>query len=90
MKVGLLNRITKAYLTIGQAFGKWIIPIFVGLYLLSLRLINFIFMKIDWIFFPFKLNRKIKKPILIVGNPRSGTTFIHRYLAKNKVGNGYA
>lgn len=88
MKVGSLKRITKAYLTIGQAFGKWIIPIFVGLYLLSLRLINFVFMKIDWIFFPFKLNRRIKKPILIVGNPRSGTTFIHRYLAKNKVGNG--
>ena len=40
-------------------------------------------MKIDWIFFPFKLNKRIKKPILIVGNPRSGTTFLQRFLAKN-------
>ena len=75
-------------MTIGLTFGKWILPIFAGIYLLTLRVINFVFMKIDWIFFPFKINRKITKPILIVGNPRSGTTFIHRYLAKNKVGGG--
>jgi len=45
-------------------------------------------MKIDWIFFPGKLKNKIKKPILIVGNPRSGTTFIHRYLSRQGVGTG--
>ena len=88
MKIGIIKRIFKAYTTIGLTFGKWILPIFAGLYLISLRSINFIFMKIDWIFFPRKISRKIKKPILIVGNPRSGTTFIHRYLAKNDIGSG--
>ena len=88
MKIGIIKRIFKAYITIGLTFGKWILPIFAGLYLISLRSINFIFMKIDWIFFPRKISRKIKKPILIVGNPRSGTTFIHRYLAKNDIGSG--
>ena len=88
MKIGIIKRVYKAYATIGLTFGKWILPIFAGLYLLSLRTINFIFMKIDWIFFPLKINKKIKRPILIVGNPRSGTTFIHRYLAKNGVADG--
>ena len=88
LKVGILKRIGKAYSVIGKTFGRWIFPLFVGLYLLTLRIINFIFMKVDWIFFPSKLTNKIKNPILIVGNPRSGTTFIHRYLSKNGVGAG--
>ena len=31
---------------------------------------------------------KIINPIVIVGNPRSGTTFLHRYLVKNRIGVG--
>ena len=83
MKAGIIKRIFKAYQTVGSTFGIWIATIFVGLYLLIVRFLNFIFMKIDWIFYPFKLRKKIVKPILIVGNPRSGTTFIHRYLSNN-------
>ena len=88
MKVGIIKRACKAYTTIGIAFGKWISPLFVGLYLLTLRTLNFLFMKLDWIFFPLKLRKKIEKPILIVGNPRSGTTFIHRFLSSNGIGSG--
>ena len=88
LKVGILKRICKAYHTVGTTFGIWIATIFVGLYLLTVRLLNFIFMKIDWLFFPIKLRKKISSPILIVGNPRSGTTFIHRYLANNGIGTG--
>ena len=43
MRVLLIKRIFKAYQTIGLTFGRWISPIFVGLYLLTLRAINFIF-----------------------------------------------
>ncbi len=88
MRISFIKRAFKAYQTIGLTFGRWISPIFAGLYLLTLRTINSIFMKIDWIFYPFKLTKKINKPILIVGNPRSGTTFIHRYLSNNGVGSG--
>ena len=88
MSIGLLNRVTKAYSVIKTTFGYRIAPLFVGIYLLTLRIINFIFMKVDWIFFPVKLKNKIKKPILIVGNPRSGTTFIHRYLSRQGIGTG--
>ena len=88
MKVGILKRLSKAYKTIGITFGRWVSPLFVGLYLLTLRTLNFLFMKLDWIFFGLKLRKKIEQPILIVGNPRSGTTFIHRYLSSNKVATG--
>ena len=88
MNISFFKRISKAYQTIGLTFGRWISPFFVGLYLLAIRTINFIFMKIDWIFYPFKLTKKINNPILIVGNPRSGTTFIHRYLSNIGIGTG--
>ena len=88
MHISVIKRAFKAYQTIGLTFGKWIVPIFVGLYLLTLRTINATFMMIDWIFYPIKLTKKINKPILIVGNPRSGTTFIHRYLSNNGFGTG--
>ena len=88
LKVGILKRLSKAYKTIGITFGRWVSPLFVGLYLLTLRTLNFFFMKLDWVFFGLKLRKKIEQPILIVGNPRSGTTFIHRYLSSNKVATG--
>ena len=45
-------------------------------------------MIIDNIFY-FNLSKKIiDKPIIIVGNPRSGTTFLQRFLVKNGFGQG--
>ncbi len=38
----------------------------------------------DRIFYPNFKKVKIKEPIFILGNPRSGTTFLHRLLAKDK------
>lgn len=37
----------------------------------------------DRIFFPKFKTVKIREPIFILGNPRSGTTFLHRLLAKD-------
>jgi hypothetical protein len=45
-------------------------------------------MLIDNIIFPSLRKRKIKNPIIIVGNPRSGTTFLQRFLVKNGFGQG--
>jgi len=43
---------------------------------------------LDHIFFPRAFNAPLKNPIMIVGNPRSGTTFLHRYLVKSGIGTG--
>ncbi|SVD98785.1 uncharacterized protein METZ01_LOCUS451639, partial [marine metagenome] len=88
MNITLLKRLITAYTTVGKNFGFWISPIFSGILLLLLRLINFIFMKLDWIFFKKIRDNNINNPIIIVGNPRSGTTFLHRYLVNSKIGIG--
>ena len=88
MNISIFRRITTAYLTIGKSFGIWLSPIITGFLLLILRIIVFLFMKIDYILFPKLFFTKIKKPIIIVGNPRSGTTFLHRYLSSNNLGTG--
>ena len=88
MKVSLTKRIFKVYITMGKTFGTWLSFIFLFIFLFILRIVVTFFMLLDYIFFPSLIKRKIKNPIVIVGNPRSGTTFLHRYLIKNQVGAG--
>ena len=82
------NRIIKAYLIIGKTHGLWISPIFTGLLLLTMRIIVSIGLFLDKIFISNIRKTKLKKPIIIVGNPRSGTTFLQRYLIKSGLGVG--
>jgi len=42
---------------------------------------NAIFFKLDDIFFPKYKDIEIDQPVFIVGNPRSGTTYLHRLLS---------
>ena len=86
--ISLAKRSLKAYLIIGKTFDIWFSTLFTGILIGLLRLSTIIFLKIDKIFYPSLINKKIKSPILIVGNPRSGTTFLHRFLIDNKVGQG--
>ena len=86
--ISTLNRLNKAYLTIGHSFGIWISPIFSGLLISILRLMISLGMFMDKIFYPSIRKRQITNPVVIVGNPRSGTTFLHRFLVKNKIGAG--
>ena len=88
MKISFIKRISKTYKALRLAFGTYFTPIITGLLLLLLRLIVQIGMLVDYIFYPVKIKNKIVSPIIIVGNPRSGTTFLHRYLVNNKVGSG--
>ena len=43
---------------------------------------------IDYLCFSKIRKGKINHPILIVGNPRSGTTFLHHYLTSHRLGTG--
>ena len=85
MQISIINRILKVYFTMGKKFGTWLSFLFLLLFLLILRIIISFFLILDNIFFPSLINAKIKNPITIVGNPRSGTTFLHRYLFKNNI-----
>ena len=82
-----LKRILKVYFIVGNTFGTWITPVFTGILLLFLRLFVDLGRIIDLFLFP-SIHTPIKKPIVIVGNPRSGTTFLHRYLIHQGLGTG--
>ena len=87
-KISKIKRAKTAYLIIGRTFGQWISPIFTGFLINILRINVSFYMLLDWIFFKVVRKRKIISPILVVGNPRSGTTFLHRYLVNNSFGSG--
>ena len=88
MKINIFKRLITVYLIIGKTFGSWLSPIFIGLIVFLLRIIVFLFMFLDRIFIPSLWYKKIESPIIIVGNPRSGTTFLQRFLVKNGFGTG--
>jgi len=46
-------------------------------------------MLLDYVFFWRLWTKKVESPIVIVGTPRSGTTFLHRSLVDQNVGAGF-
>jgi len=83
----LLKRILKVYTIIGKTFGIWVTPIFTGILLIVLRIFVGLGRIIDHLLFP-SIQSPIQQPLIIVGNPRSGTTFLHRYLISQGLGTG--
>ncbi|MBL50790.1 MAG: hypothetical protein CMG57_02385 [Candidatus Marinimicrobia bacterium] len=83
----MLKRIIKVYYIIGKTFGVWIAPIFTGLIIIILRIVVEISRFVDHLLFS-AIRKSITAPIIIVGNPRSGTTFLHRFLIKQGFGVG--
>jgi hypothetical protein len=62
----------------------------IGLVLLSyplytlVEVVNWLGLALDAILFPAYRQVKIRRPVFIIGNPRSGTTFLHRLLARDR------
>jgi omega-hydroxy-beta-dihydromenaquinone-9 sulfotransferase len=84
----MLYNMIKAYSAILSAFGRFITPLFTfsGIFLLRLLVSEGMFL--DKLLFPGLKKQKVEKPIIIVGNPRSGTTFLQRFLVDQKIGTG--
>ncbi|MCD4753990.1 MAG: sulfotransferase [Anaerolineaceae bacterium] len=59
------------------------LTIFVLLYIPA-EIINWICFGLDEILFPKYRQQQIEKPIFIIGNPRSGTTFLHTLMHKDE------
>ncbi len=84
----MLSRMLKMWGAVSYSFNRRITPLFTIIGFLSLRLFNSIGLALDRLLFP-KVNKvKIEKPIVIVGNPRSGTTFLQRFLVDHNFGTG--
>jgi hypothetical protein len=48
-----------------------------------LRIFVYLMRLLDYIFFPGFRKQSLQRPVYIIGNPRSGTTFTHRLIAKD-------
>ena len=76
----MIKRMFLAYSAVARAFHAFIAPIFTFSAILLLHVIVSAGMALDNLFFPSLRRKRVEKPIVIVGNPRSGTTFLQRYL----------
>ncbi len=75
-------------MTMGRRFGVWV-PTFLVLCLVNVvRAVVTVGLALDHVFFPRFRRARIDRPIVIVGNPRTGTTFLQRFLTSNGVGAG--
>ena len=82
-----LKRISRLYIILGKNFSAWVSPLFTGILILFLRIFVWAGRLIDRILYR-SLKKPLTNPIIIVGNPRSGTTFLHRFLIKQRIGSG--
>ena len=70
----------RLYRTLNKTFGFWLRPLGTFLVLQVRQAISATTLGLDHLFYPRLRKQPIDRPIFIIGNPRSGTTFLHRLL----------
>ena len=70
----------RLYRTINKTFGFWLRPLGTFLILQVRQAISATTLGLDHLVYPRHRKQAIDRPIFIIGNPRSGTTFLHRLL----------
>jgi hypothetical protein len=84
----MLSRMGLVYGVLRRTFGVKVAPIFIGLVFCVIRVVVGVGMLLDHVFFPRLRKVKANRPIVLVGNPRTGTTFLQRFLADEGFGSG--
>ena len=84
----MLSRMWLVYGVLRRVFGVRVLPLFIGVAYAGLRLNVWVWMALDRLLVPALGRAQVRKPIVIVGNPRTGTTFLHRFLVDNHFGVG--
>jgi omega-hydroxy-beta-dihydromenaquinone-9 sulfotransferase len=84
----IVSRMLAAYAVSRKTFGVYLLPPFAAWVFLNIRVAVAIGMALDNVFFPSLRTTKADRPIVLVGNPRTGTTFLQRYLADHGYGAG--
>jgi len=84
----VFGRMKLAYGVARRTFGVYVLPLVAGTMWALIRGLVNVGQALDPIFFP-RLNRtKVERPIVLVGNPRTGTTFLQRFLSDQGYGAG--
>lgn len=84
----MLSRMAHIYRVLRRTFGIKVAPIFLAILFCVIRVVVGIGMLLDHVFFPRLRKVRANRPIVLVGNPRTGTTFLQRFLADEGFGSG--
>jgi len=84
----IVSRMGRVYRILRKAHGVYVAPLFVACLFVLLRTGVALAMALDRVFFPKLRKTKANRPIVLVGNPRTGTTFLQRFLAAEGFGSG--
>ena len=84
----VFGRMGTAYRVMRRTFGLWLLPIFAWFMWVNLRIAVAIARVFDPILFPRLSRTEGNRPIVLVGNPRTGTTFLQRFLSDQGYGAG--
>jgi omega-hydroxy-beta-dihydromenaquinone-9 sulfotransferase len=84
----IVARMSSVYRVLRRTFGLRVIPVLVAMGWWCLRLVISIGMALDHLFFPKMRKVRANRAIVLVGNPRTGTTFLQRFLADKGFGCG--
>ncbi len=84
----ILSRMARVYSVLRRTFGVRVIPLFLAVLFAIVRTVVAIGMALDNLFFPKLAKTRANRPIVLVGNPRTGTTFLQRFLSDEKFGAG--
>ena len=84
----MLARMGAVYRVLRRTFGVKVIPLFVAVLFGVVRTVVAIAMALDNLFFPKLAKTRANRPIVLVGNPRTGTTFLQRFLSDEGFGAG--
>ncbi|MEO0604472.1 MAG: hypothetical protein AAF211_23765, partial [Myxococcota bacterium] len=84
----ILGRMSLAYGIARRIFGAYLVPLFAGLMWATIRVLVTIGQALDTVFFPRLAKTRVQRPIVLVGNPRTGTTFLQRFMSDQGYGAG--
>ena len=84
----IFSRMGAIYRVLRRTFGVKVIPLFVAVFFGFVRTVVAIAMALDHVFFAKLAKTRATRPIVLVGNPRTGTTFLQRFLSDEGFGSG--
>jgi hypothetical protein len=84
----IVSRMGRVYRVLRRTHHVYVIPLFLALLFAGLRTLVWFAMALDHLFFPKLRRTRLKRPIVLVGNPRTGTTFLQRFLTDEGFGSG--
>ena len=84
----IFSRMGALYRILRRTFGVRVVPLFLALVFGAVRTFVAIAMALDNVFVPKLARTRAHRPIVLVGNPRTGTTFLQRFLSDEGFGAG--